>query len=318
MPVKKTQQQLEREKNSSKPAIRFAYMDAPTVAENLQEIEFMPSTLETIDYAFYNFVDKTLNLSVQANDGFKKVPLIWVSQERSFQLKHDKDLRDAQETLILPLITIERKSVTKEPNKRGLPYANLYPLGDEKGGTITIARKINQKKTAEFQNALAARRLGPGAVRTGLQNTNSRNMPTNKVVYETITIPLPTWITVGYEVSLRTEYQAQMNDLVQPWVTITGNSTMPPRISRDNHKFEVFLEGTYANNSNVNNLDMSQRNYETTITANVLGYLIGEGENQERPKIVKRENAVEIKIPREHVIVGDIPENIGKSGFYRE
>ena len=150
MPVKKTQKQLQEEKTSKKPAIRFAYMEAPEVAANLQEIEFMPSTLETIDYAFYDFVDKELNLSVLSNDGFKKVPLIWVSQERSFQLKHDKNLRDAQETLILPLITIERKSVAKDPGKRALPYANLYPVNDEKGGTITIARKINQKKTAEL------------------------------------------------------------------------------------------------------------------------------------------------------------------------
>jgi len=62
---------------------------------------------------------------------------------------------------------------------------------------------------------------------------------------------------------------------------------------------------------------MSQRNYETTINIEVLGYLIGEGENQERPKIVTRENAVEVKIGRERAIMGDIPDTI-KDGFYRE
>ena len=62
---------------------------------------------------------------------------------------------------------------------------------------------------------------------------------------------------------------------------------------------------------------MEQRNYETTIGIEVLGYLIGEGENQEKPKIVRRENAVEVKIGREKSIFGEIPENI-KDGFYRE
>ena len=62
---------------------------------------------------------------------------------------------------------------------------------------------------------------------------------------------------------------------------------------------------------------MQQRNYETKIKIEVQGYLIGEGENQEKPKVVRRQNAVEFKIGRERTVLGDIPENI-KDGFYRE
>jgi hypothetical protein len=313
MVVRKTQRELQ----NTYPD-RFNYVGSKNVQDKLQEIVFMPSTLETIDYAMYNFVSGKMNLSTTTNEGFNKVPIIWASAERSFQIKNRKELRDREETLILPLITIERKSSVKDPNKRGVPYANLYAVDDEKGGTITVARRINQQKTSEFQNNLAARRYGPDGVRSGMESTNSRNMPTQKVVYETITIPLPTWINVTYEISLRTEYQQQMNDLIQPWVTIAGNSTMPPRIEYDNHKFEVFLDGNYANNSNINNMEMAQRNYETTITATVLGYLIGEGDNQEKPRLVKRENAAEFRFQRERVIFGDIPTNIDSRGFYRE
>jgi hypothetical protein len=313
MTVKKNQKELQ-----NKFPIRFAYMDDNTTEGKVQEVVMMPSTLETIDYALYDFINEKLNLFTTTNEGFEKVPIIWASAERAFQIKNNKDVRDSEETLILPLITVERKSVIKEPNKRGLPWANIMPINDPKGGTITVARLLNQKKTSEFQNNLADRRFGPGNVRSSMHATNKRNMVAGKNVYETITIPLPTWVTVGYEISLRTEYQQQMNDLIQPWVTIAGNSTMPPRIERDNHKFEVFLEGNYANNSNTSNLDMTQRNYETVITANVLGYLIGDGPNQERPKIVKRQNAVEFRFAREHVVVGDIPENIDSRGFYRE
>ena len=313
MPVKKTQKELQ-----NKSSIRYAYMNDDATEGKVQEVIMMPSTLETIDYAFYDFVNEKLNLSTTSNEGFKKVPIIWASTERAYQIKNLKEVHDSEETLILPLITIERKTTVKEPNKRGLPWANIMPENDEKGGTITIARHLNQEKTSQFQNNLANRKLGPGKVGSSMHATNKRNMTASKNVYETITIPLPTWITVTYEVSLRTEYQQQMNDLVQPWVTISGNSTMPPRIERDNHKFEVFLEGDYTNNSNTNNLEMDQRNYETTITARVLGYLIGEGPNQERPKIVKRQNAVEFRMARERVVVGDIPENIDSRGFYRE
>ena len=313
MAIKKNQKELQ-----NKFSTRFAYMGDDRTEGKVQEVIMMPSSLETIDYAFHNFVDEKLNLFTNTNEGFKKVPIIWASTERAFQLKNSKELRDSEDGLILPLIVIERKNVVKDPNKKGLPWANIMPENDEKGGTITIARKLNQEKTSQFQNNLAARRLGPGKIRSSMHATNRRNMTAGKNVYETITIPLPTWVTVTYEVSLRTEYQQQMNDLIQPWVTIAGNSTMPPRIEKDNHKFEVFLDGNYTNNSNTSNLEMTQRNYETIVNANVLGYLIGEGPNQERPKLVKRQNAVEFRFAREHVVVGDMPENIDSRGFYRE
>jgi hypothetical protein len=297
---------------------RFNYVGDKEVASKLQEIELMPSSLETIDKAMIRFVDEELNLFTTTNDGFKKVPVLWVTAERAFQIKHNKDLRDKEETLILPLITVNRTSTTKEANYRGAVYANLYPVNDAKGGTITVARTINQKKTAEFQNALANRKYGEDKnVSSKMLNTNKRNMSTAKTVYETITMPIPTWIKVMYQVSIRTEYQQQMNELIRPFLTVPGNSRTPKRIEAEGHFYEVFIDGSFANQSNQANLGMEQRNYETDINIEVLGYLIGEGENQERPKIVKRENAVEIKLGRERTIVGDIPENI-KDGFYRE
>ena len=50
----------------------------------------------------------------------------------------------------------------------------------------------------------------------------------------------------------------------------------------------------------------------------VMGYLIGEDKNQIKPRVVIRENAVEVKIPRERVIFGDINENLDKDAFYRD
>ena len=54
---------------------RFNYVGDKEVADKLQEIEFMPSSLETIDRAMLRFIDEELNLFTNTNDGFKKVPL---------------------------------------------------------------------------------------------------------------------------------------------------------------------------------------------------------------------------------------------------
>ena len=310
---KKTQKQIIDKARTQE----FDYVGSKKVEKNLKTITLMPSTMETIDGALFKFIDEELNLSAVTNNGFKKVPVIWTSTERAFQTKGNPELRNKDGDLVLPFITVYRSGINKDPNRKGIPYANLYPVNDPKGGVITVARRINQKKTAEFQNNVAAKRLGPGNVRSLAFNTSKRNMPTNKVVYETITMPLPVWIEVKYEIALRSEYQQQMNELIRPFITIPGNSRMPKRISTDGHFYEVFIDGSFADNSNAANLNMEQRNFETIITINVLGYLMGEGDNQERPTVSIRENAVEVRIPREHVIVGDIPDDI-KDGFYTE
>ena len=107
------------------------------------------------------------------------------------------------------------------------------------------------KKTAEFQNALANRKYGADKdVASKMLSTNKRNMPTAKVVYETITMPIPTWVKVMYQISIRTEYQQQMNELIRPFITVPGNSRTPKRIEAEGHYYEVFIDGGFSNNSN--------------------------------------------------------------------
>ena len=74
--------------------------------------------------------------------------------------------------------------------------------------------------------------------------------------------------------------------------------------------------------NNISSLGTDERSYTTKVSFEVLGYIIGEDPNGERPKVIRRENAVEVKIPRERVIVGDINEFLREDeegkGFYRE
>ena len=108
-----------------------------------------------------------------------------------------------------------------------------------------------------------------------------------------------------------------MNEMLAPFATLGGhiNSFV---IRRDGHRYEAFVASNFAQKNNISSMAEEERQYTTTINIRVLGYLMGEGPNQERPKIIKRQNAVKVKIPREHVIVGDIPEHIDKRGFYKE
>ena len=281
-----------------------------------KEYEIMPSTLETIDQAFYDWLDHTLNISATTNEGFTKVPLIWVSAERAFQVKHDKDLRDKFGVLKLPFISIERTEIVKDPTRKGIYQAHIPPQKDAKGGAITISKRINQTKTGDFANADAYKRkptFGGQGPLAGQVNFPFKN---NKIVYETLTMPVPTYINVTYSVSLKGEYFQQINDMLTPFITRTGqiNNFF---INADGHKFEGFLPQNFAQNNNVSNLGEDERMFETKIDVRILGYLIGGAKNEDRPKMTVRENAVDIKFPRERVILGDFPTTIS-GAFYRE
>ena len=83
---------------------------------NPKEITFDPSTLENIDMGLYEWVKDKLNLHTTTNDGYKPVPVIWLGTERAYQLKKNKELRNSDNRLKLPIIAINRESITKDPN----------------------------------------------------------------------------------------------------------------------------------------------------------------------------------------------------------
>ena len=155
----------------------------------LKEVVFMPSSLETIDMALYDFVNDELDIHTKTNKGWKKTQIVWVSAERSFQIKNKKEIRDSNGNLTLPIITIERTSVTKDPNFKGVFQAHQPQGPGLKRTVIAAARRIQQEKTSNFANA-DARRLSGDITRTDGAGINQSNFAreNKKVVTQTITV----------------------------------------------------------------------------------------------------------------------------------
>ena len=306
----------------------YSYTEIEDADSNLKEIVFMPSTIETIDQAIYKYINESLDLHSNTNKGWKKAPVIWVAAERSSQAKNNKDLRDNQGVYRLPLITIERSSMVKDPAFRGTFQAHLPDTGKDfykiKRINVPAGRRINQAKTSNFKNAWSSRQYGSvNNTNVGHKQQNFPGSPTDKsrVVFETIYQPIPIWVKTMYSLKIRTEFIQQMNELTQPFYVRTGqaNSFFA---THEGHRYEAFVEGDFGQTNNVAELGEEERTYQAEINLKVLGYLMGEGVNDARPKITVVENYVDIKIPRERVIVGDIntflKETDEGKGFYRE
>ena len=275
--------------------------DAALEDAELKEISIMPSTLETIDAALFGWLDEELDIFSTTNKGWNKVPVVWSGAERSHQIRNSKELRDSSGVIKFPMITVSRRSVVKDSSFKGVAWAHIPPVNDSKGGAITVARRIGQQKTSNFKNAFSFREF------------KDYNFPANKklTVYETISMPTPTYITLMYDIQIRAEYQQQINEMLTPFIVKTGQIDNF-FIKSEGHKFEGFIQGNFGQADNITSMTDNERSYETSIQAKILGYLIGSGPNEERPKIAIRENAVTLIQMRERTALGENKTKEGK------
>ena len=77
---------------------------------SLKELGMLGSSIEDIDYAITSWLKEDLDLTTMTNEGYKRVPVLWQTPERAFQIKNDHDLRhpddDGGGVITLPVITI--------------------------------------------------------------------------------------------------------------------------------------------------------------------------------------------------------------------
>lgn len=274
----------------------FAMMPTGSAGYALKEVGMFSSTIEDIDYTITSWLKKDLELYCNTNEGRVKVPVLWQAPERAYQIKNDKDLRDENNTLKLPLISIERTNITKNPEQKGSYQAHLY--SDKKNGRsgrFVIAKEIVPDKTQNFAIASGTR------TNTGAKRQRFYPRSNKKVVIRTLSIPIPVYVNVEYKIKLKTEYQQNMNELVTPFISRTGQINAFS-LSRNGHIYEVFIDQSFSHNNNLATLNEEIREFNTEISLRVLGYLIGEGENDDRPIVRIDENIVEYVFPTETTV----------------
>jgi hypothetical protein len=264
----------------------------------LKEVGMLASTIENIDYSLVSWIKEDLNLSVTTNEGYTQVPVLWQVPERAYQIKNEKSLRDDAGALKLPLISIERTGVIKDPARKGSFQAQIYSgNNNQRVGRIVLAKRIVQDKTRNFAVASGTR------TNTGASRQRYYPRVNKKVVVQFLSAPIPVYINAEYKISIRCEYQQQMNSIVEPFMARTGQINAMI-LKRNGHLYEAFIDQNFSHNNNVAALGEEMRTFTTEINIRVLGYLMGEGDNDDRPILTLEENAVEVTFPNE----GSVPE----------
>ena len=68
----------------------------------------------------------------------------------------------------------------------------------------------------------------------------------------------------------------------------------------------------FEQDNTTSDLKDNERLFETKITIDVLGHLVGKGDNQDQPKVVSRENIIDVKINREYTFIEPIDKKYKK------
>ena len=265
------------------------------------------STIETIDTGLFEWVDQYLNLHTNTNKGLIKAPVLWLGTERVYQIKSDQRIRDIHGKLILPLITVNRSSMTKDPSFKGSFQAHLP--GDTAGAGTRWKQDINQEINSKFQMEHFYKKTRG--------NRKGKPEEHDTKVYNHYSTRMPVYVTMMYDVTIRAEYQQQMNDLIQPFITSTGqiNSFI---FRKDGHGYEAFVQQDFGQSDTIAALAEQGRVFETKITIKVLGYLLEEGINSPKPNLSRKENRARIRWTRERTMVGDKIPHKDKDNDYRD
>lgn len=269
------------------------------MSEYKEDIPIKMSSIETIDGAMLDHI-RDMNTHVIGNKGFQPLPTIWVSAERAYQSKKNKEYRDPDGTIVLPVLTIERTAMQKSLTKKGSVYGNV-PVGFP-NNSIIIEKRIKQDKTSNFEGARLKRS-------TGQINLPS---PPQKTVYQYAYAPMPVYLYITYQVTVRTQYIQQMNQALLPFLN-KGAGINSFFIAKDGHRYEAFLQENFAPQNNLSSMGADERTIETQFDINVLGYILGSEENEDGPKVRFVESIVDVAFTKEESIFGDIPENISQA-----
>ena len=264
-------------------------------SSGIQSSDTVPSVgIEDIDSAFFTLFDKELPISVSSSsdstEGSKKVPVVFAGGEKWALLKKNKPLRDKNNALILPIITIGRTNFSQNSSEdiagRGI---------NQRTGEILIRRRLDpadrlyqnivNKIGLKDQDGVASSTNDTGNFRTKnfgsvVKHPNIRNgefliSHRRRNIYETLVVPSPQFITLTYDVIVWTQYTHHMNQIFECLFSsylpqVQGWKLETPK----GYWFVAIVEdGSYSQENNFDDMSQGERLIKQRFSVKVQGYI---------------------------------------------
>ena len=248
-------------------------------------------TIEDVDRSLFDLFNESLPLFYTFKKTLKRVPIIFATGERFALLTRKKPLRDKNNALILPLISIMRT---------GIDQTNAKGAGHMQGGPITLVKRLS-KDDARYQQVM--NKLGfknsdgiANSIDEGKEGTagkletyrkvpgTSSNLLSGRVldpnlsqnIIEFILIPPIKQYTASYEITFWTQYTQQMNDLL---MAMMGGYTQNHQRTflletKKGYRFTAFTDASLNPGNNYDDFSDQERLVKYTFTISIGAFLV--------------------------------------------
>jgi len=262
--------------------------------KDLPDLYVPPCGIEDVDVAIFNLFDKEISPQCGGLEDapLLKVPVIFAAGEKWALLKKGRPLRDRNNALLIPLITIVRTELTQDTSSdvtgRGI---------NQQTGEIVIRRKLD-KSDRGYQNLinrlflrnqenLAVNSIvGPSerlktqgnigqlsnAVASGDVGLLTPNLNNN--VIETIVVPSPQFYTAKYQVTVWTQYMQHSNQIIEKIFSSFLPQGQAWRLDTSKgYWFVATVEGgNYSSETNFDDMSQAERFIKHTFDISVPAY----------------------------------------------
>lgn len=280
---------------TAKDGVNYGVPGVKSGYDGLKSDLHIPSCgIEDVDQSIFNLFEKEIQLTVSGKDGAesRKVPVIFAAGEKWALLKRGKALRDRNNSLIIPLVTITRTSVSQDSS------TDIVGRGiNQQTGEIVIKRRLDAtdrdyqnlinrnlivKQNNAAVNPAAAmltqistdRQVGslsttPGVASGGLLKGNRKNN-----IFETIVVPSPQFYTVTYEVVMWMQFIQHLNQATEKLMSSFLPQAQSWKLTTDKgYWFVASVEGGFETENNFDDLASSERFIKLKFNVKVPAYV---------------------------------------------
>ncbi len=267
-----------------------------------------PFGIEDIDRAMFRLFDNQLSFEVKHKGNTQKVPVIFASGERFALTRRKNPIRDKDNALILPIISIMRQDIDFTPGQGGYKtaisfreqtsYTVKYRLSERDRKYQNILNKpglANQDNVSSINNIIdtsgAYHIASAGKVATrrpviGYSSSAELSLKDNvgKNIYEIIEIPYPEFVTITYDVVFWTQYMKQSNQMLETLLlNFSGQGEEIAITTEKGYELVAFFKGSFTTSSNFDDFTDSERIIKHGFQVVIPGYII----NPEHPGLPK-------------------------------
>lgn len=274
----------------------------PTREDNTSDafLELPSCTIEDIDRSVFELFDKDLPIHYKYKKKTRRVPVVFAAGERFALIARKQPLRDKNNALILPVLSIMRTDIVAS-NDMGLSSNQSVPhvikkslsrkdpryqriinkLGlknsDDMPSTEAFIDTTSKNKQGALPGRVASRRTS-SMVPLGVRRGDLLEPDLNRNITEIIEMPPVQFITATYEITVWAQYVQQMNDIIMAIMSNMqsyGGRTFRLE-TKKGYRFTAFLDSNFSAGNNFEDFTEDERIIRTSFSLKVPGYLLGE------------------------------------------